>query len=73
MEIRRKDFRAGGAGESALAESMLMMNQWLKDNAVTPFNVETLVNTSSNVGFAGLGGAVSTNAIGVRLWYSVGN
>lgn len=72
MEIKRKDFRAGGSGESAFAESMLAMNKWLEVNTVRPFNVETLVDTSSNSGFAGLGGAVSTNAVGVRLWYSEG-
>lgn len=70
MEIKRKDFRAGGAGESALAESMLAMNMWLKDNSIKPFNVETLVDTSSSMGFGGLGGAVSTSAVGVRLWYA---
>lgn len=70
MQIKRKDFRAGGSGDSALAQSMLEMNAWLKGRAVRPFNVETLVDTSSNMGWAGLGGAVSTNAVGVRLWYS---
>ena len=72
MEIKRMDFRAAGAGDSTLAQSMLAMNKWLKDNSVKPVNVETLVDTSSKMGFGGLGGAVSTNAIGVRLWYSVG-
>ncbi|HBN9859021.1 TPA: hypothetical protein L3932_004505 [Pseudomonas aeruginosa] len=72
MEIKRKDFRAGGKGDSALAESMLAMNAWLKEKSVKPFNVETLVDTSSNSQWAGLGGAVSTNAVGVRLWYSEG-
>jgi hypothetical protein len=49
---------------------MLEMNAWLKERSVKPFNVETLVDTSSSMGWAGLGGAVSTNAVGVRLWYS---
>lgn len=70
MEIKRMDFRSGGSGPSALAESMLAMNGWLKDKTVKPFNVETLVDTSSGSGWAGLGTAVSTNAVGVRLWYS---
>ena len=63
------DFRAAGSGPSAFAESMLAMNAWLKDQAVRPISVETLVDTSSGGGWGGLGTAVSTNAVGVRLWY----
>jgi hypothetical protein len=69
LEIKRIDFRVNGKGDNALAESMLAMNQWLKERPVRPINVETMVDTSSSTGFAGLGGTVSSGATGVRLWY----
>lgn len=68
MEIKRMDLRAGVSGPSALAESMLAMNTWLKGKTVKPFNVETLVDTSSGSVLGGLGTAVSTNVFAVRLW-----
>lgn len=69
MEIKRIDFLAKGQGANTLAEAMLAMNQWLKERAISPINVETIMNTSSSTGFAGLGGTVSSGAVGVRLWY----
>lgn len=65
MEINRKDFRSGGSGATALAESIVDMNKWLKENTASPINIETLTENSP-LGF----GVTATKTVGVRLWYS---
>lgn len=61
-EVKYKSFES-----NSLLGATNQLNHWLKNHAVNILNIETITNTSGQIWVSG--GTVSTDALGVRLWY----